>query len=109
MSEVVKIESRVRYSAFKKTIKVMKTPTDSLDDLNLKAQLNTYFEHLGENQNTRHLFGQMPCIDLGEDRDEYAWKTTSYMPWLIKDDSDVKIDRKIAWKCFRIMQNPLSA
>ena len=28
-------------------------------------------------------------IDLGEDRDEYAWKTASYMPWLIKDDSDV--------------------
>jgi len=78
MSEVAKIEGRVRYSAFKKTIKVMITPTDSLDDL--KAQLNTYFEHLGENQYTRHLFGQMPCINLGEDRDEYAWKTTSYMP-----------------------------
>ena len=39
----------------------------------------TYFEHLGENQYTRHLFGQMPCIDLGEDRDEYTWKTASYM------------------------------
>ena len=47
MSEVAKIEGWVRYSAFKKTIKVMITPTDSLDDL--KAQLNTYFEHLGEN------------------------------------------------------------
>jgi len=35
------------------------------------------------------LFGQMSCIDLGEDRDGYAWKTASYMPWLIKDDSDV--------------------
>jgi len=77
MSEVAKIESRVRYSAFKKTIKVMITPTDSLGDL--KTQLNTYFEHLGENQYTRHLFGQMSCIDLGEDREEYAWKTTSYM------------------------------
>ncbi|KEH19576.1 hypothetical protein MTR_8g464150 [Medicago truncatula] len=52
MSEVAKIEGRVRYSAFKKTIK-------------------------------------MPCIDLGEDRDEYAWKTASHMPWLIHDDSDV--------------------
>jgi len=62
-------------------------PTDSLDDL--KAQLNTYFEHLGENQYTCHLFGQMPCIDLGEDREEYTWKTASYMPWLIEDDSDV--------------------
>jgi len=90
MSEVAKIEIRVRYSAFKKTIKVMITPTDFLDDL--KTQLNTYFEHLGENQYTRHshLFGQMPCRDLGEDRDEYAWKTTSYMPWLIRDDSDVR-------------------
>jgi hypothetical protein len=78
MSEVAKIEGRVRYSAFKKTVKVMITPADSLDDL--KAQLNTYFEHLGENQYTHHLFGQMPCIDLGEDRDEYAWKTACYMP-----------------------------
>jgi len=87
MSEVAKIEGHVRYSAFKKTIKVMITSTDSLDDL--KAQVNTYFEHLGENQYTRHLFAQMPCIDLGEDRDEHAWKTASYLPWLIRDDSDV--------------------
>jgi len=87
MSQVAKIEGLVRYSAFKKTIKVTITPTDSLDDL--KAQLNTYFEHLGENQYTRHLFGQMPCIDLGEDIDEYTWKTASYLSWLIEDDSDV--------------------
>jgi len=78
MFEVAKIEGHVRHSAFKKTIKVMITPTDSLDDL--KAQLNTYFEHLGENQYTHHLFGQMSCIDPGEDREKYAWKTTSYMP-----------------------------
>jgi len=32
MSEVAKIEGRVRYFAFKNTIKVMITPTDSLDD-----------------------------------------------------------------------------
>ncbi|KEH38309.1 hypothetical protein MTR_2g067670 [Medicago truncatula] len=87
MSEVAQIEGHVRYSAFKKTVKVMITPTNSLDDL--KTQLNTYFEHLGENQYTRHLFGQMPCIGLGEDRDEYTCKTASYMPWLIRDDSDV--------------------
>ncbi|RHN45695.1 hypothetical protein MtrunA17_Chr7g0234121 [Medicago truncatula] len=31
----------------------------------------------------------MPCIDLGEYRDEYAWKTASYMPLLIRDDGDV--------------------
>jgi len=88
MSEVAKIEGRVRYCAFKKTIKDMITPTDSLDDL--KAQFNTYFEHLGENQYTRHLFAQMPCIDLGEDhKDEHAWKTASYVPWLIRDDNVV--------------------
>jgi len=61
MREVAKIEGRIRYSAFKKTIKVMITTTDSLDDL--KAQVNTYFEHIGETQYTRHLFAQMPCID----------------------------------------------
>jgi len=32
----------------------------------------------------------MSCIDLGEDRDEYAWKTASYMPCLIEDDSNVE-------------------
>jgi len=87
MSEVAKIEGCVRYAAFKKTIKVMIRPTDSLDDL--KAQLNAYFVHIGENQHTHHLFAQMPCIDLGEDKDEYALKTASYMPWLIEYDSDV--------------------
>jgi len=62
-------------------------PTDSIDDL--KAQVNAYFVHLGENQSTQHLFAQMSCIDLGEDKDECAWKTTRYMPWLIWGDSDV--------------------
>jgi len=40
MSEVAKIEGCVRYSAFKKMVKVMITLTDSLDDL--KAQLNIF-------------------------------------------------------------------
>ncbi|KEH40832.1 hypothetical protein MTR_1g036040 [Medicago truncatula] len=31
----------------------------------------------------------MPFIDLGENRDEYAWKTASYMAWLNRNDSDV--------------------
>ena len=91
MSEVAKIEGRVRYSAFKKTTKVMITLTDSLDDL--KAQVNTYFDHIGETQYTRHLFAQMPCIDhLGVDKhkDEDMFKTASYVPWLIRDDSDVR-------------------
>ena len=47
---------------------------------------------------THHLFGQMPCIDLREDRDEYAWKTVSYMPRLIRDDSDVGLCFGIWWK-----------
>jgi len=38
MSKVEQIESRVRYCAFKKTIKIMLTPTDIIDDL--KAQLS---------------------------------------------------------------------
>jgi len=87
MSEVAKIEGRVRYSAFKKMIKVMLMPTDTLDDL--KAQLNTYFEYLGENQYTRHLFAQVPCMDLGAYKDEDMWKTAIYEPWLIRDDSDI--------------------
>jgi len=54
MCKVAKIEGCVRYPAFKKTIKVMITPTDTLDYL--KAQLNTYFDYFGENKYTRHLF-----------------------------------------------------
>jgi len=46
MSEVAQIEDLVMYSSFEKTIKIMITPTDTIDDL--KTQLNTYFEYLGE-------------------------------------------------------------
>ena len=87
ISQVAQIEDRVRYSAFKKTIKVVITPTNTIDDL--KAQLNTYFEYPGENQYTHHIFAQMPCIDLGADKDEDMWKTASYVSWLIRDDKDV--------------------
>jgi len=65
----------------------MITSTDTIDDL--KAQLNRYFENLGENQYTRHIFAQMPYIDLGEDKDEDMWKTAGYVSWLIRDDSNV--------------------
>jgi hypothetical protein len=78
MYEVAKIKGHVRYSAFKKTVKVMITLTDSLNDL--KTQVNTYFEHIGETQYTRHLFAHMPCIDhLGVDKhkDEDMFKTTT--------------------------------
>jgi len=41
LSQYVEIEGHVTYSAFKKTIKIFLTPTDTLDDL--KTQLNKYF------------------------------------------------------------------
>jgi len=87
MSKVAQIEIRVRYFAFKKTIKVIITLTDTVDDL--KAQLSKYFEYLGENQYTHHMFAQMSCMDLRADKDEDMWKTASYVSWLICDDSDV--------------------
>jgi len=36
----------------------------------LKTQLNKYFVHLGENHTTSHVFVQVSCADLGEDKDE---------------------------------------
>jgi hypothetical protein len=52
----------------KKTIKVFLTPTDKLDEL--KAQLNRYFVHLGENQRTSHVFVQVPSVNLTADKDK---------------------------------------
>jgi len=83
----------------------MITPNDTIDDL--KAQLNKYFEYLGENQYPRHIFAQMPCIDLGADKDEDMWKTTIYVPWLIRDDIDVgfmlrsMVEDNILYLCVR--------
>jgi predicted PolB exonuclease-like 3'-5' exonuclease len=80
-------------------------PTDSLD--NLKARLNTYFEYLGENQHTRHLFVQMPCMDVGADKDDDMWKTEIYVSWLIPDDSDAEfmfrnmVEDNILYMCVR--------
>jgi len=74
----------------------------------LKAQVNAYFVHLGENQFTRQLFAQMPCIDLGEDKDEHVWKTVSYMHWLILDNSDVEfvfrnmVENNILYICMSV-------
>jgi len=107
MSEVAQIEGRVRYSAFKKTIKVMITLTDTIDDL--KAQLNTYFQYLGENQYTRHTFAHMPCMDLGADKDEDMWKTEIYVFWLIRDDREVgfmfrdMVEDNILYLCVRFI------
>jgi len=77
----------VTSSAFKKTIKVFLTPTDTLDDL--KTQLNKYFVFRGEDHSASHVFVQQPHYDLGADKDEDLWKTV-YYPKLIDDDSDIE-------------------
>ncbi|RHN52119.1 hypothetical protein MtrunA17_Chr6g0476941 [Medicago truncatula] len=87
MSELQKLKAVFGTPFFKKIIKVMITPTDTLDDL--KAQLNTYFEYLCENQYTRHLLDRIPCMVLRAGKDEDMWKMDIYEPWLIRDDSDV--------------------
>ena len=68
MSQNAQIEGHVRYFAFKKTIKVFLTSTDTMD--NLKAQLNKYFVYYDENHTTSHVFVQVPYVDLGADKDE---------------------------------------
>jgi len=70
----------------KKKIKVLLTPTDKLDEL--KTQHNKYFIHIGENQITSHVVVHVPCVDLGEDKENDFWKTV-YFPQLFEDDSDV--------------------
>jgi len=85
MPQNAQIEGHVTYSAFKKTIKVFLTPTDTLDDL--KTQLNKYFVFRGEHQSTSHVFVQQPHYDLGAGEED-MWKMI-YYPKLIEDDSDV--------------------
>jgi hypothetical protein len=80
------IEGHVTYSAFKETIKVFLTMTDTLDDL--KTQLNQYFVFHGEDHSTSHVFVQVPCVDPRTNKDEDMWKTI-YYPRLIRDDSDL--------------------
>jgi len=82
----VQVEVHVRYCAMKKKIKVFLTATDKLDKL--KAQINIYFVHIGENQITSHVFVHVSCVSLGEDKDEDFWKTV-YFPQIIRDDSDI--------------------
>jgi len=68
----IEVEAHVWYSVVKKTINVFLTPTDKLDDL--KAQLNIYFVYLSKNQITSHVFVQVRCVNLKEDKDEDSWK-----------------------------------
>ena len=69
----VSVEAHIRYATVKKKIKVFLTPTDKLDEL--KAQLNRYFIHIGENQRTSHLVVHVSCVDLGEDKEYDFWET----------------------------------
>jgi len=82
----VLVEAHVRYESVRKKVKIFLTPTDKLHEL--KAQLNRYFIHIGENQRTSHVIVQVPCVDLMEGKEEDFWKTVYYLQ-LVKDDSAV--------------------
>jgi len=82
----VEVEAHVWYSVTNKTIKVFLTHTCKLDEL--KAQLNWYFVHICENQITSHVFVQVSCVNLGEDKDEDSCKTV-YFSQVICDDGNV--------------------
>jgi len=88
MSEDAQIpaEAHIIYEAVKKKIKFFLTHTDKLDEL--KAQLDRYFIHIGENRRTSHVVVNVPNVDLGEDKEDDFWKTV-YFPQLLEDDSDV--------------------
>jgi len=61
-------------------------PTNHFDEL--KAQLIKYFVHIDQNIATSHVFVQVPCKDMREDKDEDLWKTV-YYPRVIQNDGDV--------------------
>jgi len=44
--------------------------------------------HIVEYQRTCHVFVQVPCVNIGEDKEEDFWKTV-YFPQVIRDDRDV--------------------
>jgi len=48
-----------------------------LDDL--KTELNKYFVFHGEDHSTSHVFVQVPCYDLGADKDEDMWETIFFL------------------------------
>lgn len=67
--------------------KTFLTPTDTMDEL--KTQFNKYFIYLGESHFTCHVFVQMSCVNLREDKYKDMWKTV-YFPQVVCDDSDVE-------------------
>ena len=78
-----KVEGYVRYESLRKTIKIILTPTDNLSDL--KAHLNSYFEHIGSAERAKHLFVQEPYLSLADDED-WKWR---YKIVTISDDVGV--------------------
>jgi phosphoserine aminotransferase len=70
--------------AFKRMIKIFFTQPYKFDEW--KTQFNKYFVHLGENETTRHVGVQVPCMDLGADNDNM---NTIYRPEMLLDNGDV--------------------
>jgi len=58
----VPVEAHVIYEAMRKRVKFFLTPTDKLDEL--KAQLDGYFIHIGENQRTIHGVVNVSDVDF---------------------------------------------
>ena len=94
----------VRYESLRKSINVMLTPTDKLSDL--KAQLNSYFEHIGSEERAKHLFAQEPYLSLADQETIWRYKIHS----LPDDDAVVNmfesfvLDNKLHL-CFRSVCN----
>jgi len=82
----IPVEAHVQYESVKKKVKVFLTPIGKLEEL--KAQLNKYFIHIGQNQRTSHAIVHVPSVDLREDKEEDFWKTV-YFPQLLENDSNV--------------------
>jgi len=74
--------------------------------MKLKTQLNKYFVYLDENHTTSHVFVQVPCVDLGTDKDEDMWKTV-YSPRVIRDNNNVElifrsiVENNVLYLCVR--------
>ena len=55
----------------------------------VKTQLNKYFVYLAENHTTSHVFVDVPCEYLGEDKDEDTLKMI-YYPQIICDGNNIE-------------------
>jgi hypothetical protein len=104
ISQDAQIEAHVRYSDFKKTIKVFLTPTNTM--VELKTQLRKYFIYVGENHTTYHVFEQVQCVNIVVDKNEDMWKTI-HSSRVIRDDSVVEfmfrlmVENNVLYFCVR--------